>query len=1146
MTFRPHLASDEKVWQVFKALNDIKLQSLPVSPSLKDRVDYLTDLMLGIQVLEQNKEVIQSIQKKQESFWGWTQSWVTREQVLVNDFNSLETHLDRCLSEIEHSDNQEPFEHLFKDEFLKIERFSELSPKERLELYHFLDKMDILSKTSTVQKKCPSLKRIIQVKKEQIHVLLSINLQNWEAHFSRILENRQEDHEVICHLQSALNSFKKEFSDLKIGPLDKTTKDIIKNIEKIIEKFPKAKDLTSNKTIFSDPQKIHSEWLEFEHAMGLSEQGDPEQLTPHQQLIQYYYETGRLLLAKHHLKNTPHPTLATLIDEKLATINDWKKLPLDTFIYTDTYKPSPKSIPYPENIKHVVCLKTLDSSIFDTLKNVEEMILEIELDGRELQLFIINKLPVLKNLKSFTLKNQSLRCLSNHNELMEALKECPLLESLKLNTPLPLYPVGSSTIDLTSFPNLRTLQLKVVAETYFKISTAKILPKLEHLDLDLVNYSDASVDFSSFPNIKTLRLISSRPHRLHTKNFSVLDLENLYHLKTLELNNVDVVDSSGNKIPFDFSYHPKLTSLKIMNKNDTFKIKNSKRLSLLENLEWENVVFVDSSGDFLDSWGFSIPFDVSYHPKLTSLKITNNGSNCKIKGLKTLTHLQALSLKHVQLAHEQVSIINKTIIMPPSLKRLSLDSVGFPYHFDISHCRSLQKISLRYLSTSLYSENLLNTYQRFFVHGFGSCENLTDLDITGCILSPSEPALRNELRELPQKLIHLNLSRNNFDNISFIPFSRLPNLRTLDLRHNCINTLPDELAQLPSSCRVDLESNRLTNHILENFNSVLSRVQLENPQLGPHLYAPIRDNISQSNGFSLKDILLFWSQEIAKIIPVDFTKQSASKMKNDTDTHPSSQLSEDDQASLAKFLNRLTGIKDYLTPSTQNLVIKRVYDLLTLIDQKEDVRRDVLTIIKEGLASCDDRVTTAFDELEILVALHDDKKTLQEKAKLIIGLHRYKLLQEKINEASTKKLTGVKDEIELLLYAQLHLTKRLELPISTQNMLYPKMGETIVPYIHNIGKDILQQTSSLDDCCRILRNYISWDEYLKKQYSTQFQEIKALMDDKLEKLETDHLNSNEYNEQSQKVMRSYNEENDKLLDTLTTQILSQSIASSSS
>ncbi|MFY7842631.1 MAG: NEL-type E3 ubiquitin ligase domain-containing protein [Rhabdochlamydiaceae bacterium] len=1135
MTFRPHLASDEKVWQVFKALNDIKLQSLPVSPSLKDRVDYLTDLMLGIQVLEQNKEVIQSIQKKQESFWGWTQSWVTREQVLVNDFNSLETHLDRCLSEIEHSDNQEPFEHLFKDEFLKIERFSELSPKERLELYHFLDKMDILSKTSTVQKKCPSLKRIIQVKKEQIHVLLSINLQNWEAHFSRILENRQEDHEVICHLQSALNSFKKEFSDLKIGPLDKTTKDIIKNIEKIIEKFPKAKDLTSNKTIFSDPQKIHSEWLEFEHAMGLSEQGDPEQLTPHQQLIQYYYETGRLLLAKHHLKNTPHPTLATLIDEKLAKINDWEKLPLDTFVYTNTYQPSHESLLYPENIKHVVCLKTLDSTIFDTLTNVEAVIL-IDTDEKALEPFIKDKLHTLKNLKSFTLNSKRNLSLSKRNQLIEALKQCSSLESLKIasRTELTidarrnfryenLRPMDLPTIDLTFFPHLKTLHVNqpTVISNFHKSSL---------IDLSMV----------VIPACKS----------------SYDELIKPSHLKNLESLSLSFIQSSINRL--DCSALKNIKTLKIS--SDKYcRILISKTLRKLEHLDVDLVIPSGTFEHYLDIGYYDTHrIDFSFFPNIKTLSFVSKGENrLVIQNFESLAHLQDLYLENVILGK---GIIRRTILMPPSLNKLKLFDVDCPWYLDISHCRNLQYID--YVTSELEGER---SSSHSCIKGFSSCENLTHLSIKRCKKLLSNHAFKNELRELPQKLIHLDLTSNRLDHVSFIPFPKLTNLRSLNLRDNTIHTLPDELAQLPSSCTVDLERNGIPNLILANFNSVISRVQSENPRLGPNVHKPIHESqyylsdLEKSllslgkelkrtkEGFpyddSLKNSLLFWDKKIIETNLEGCYQKSYIEFVHNIDAYLSSK---NDQAILAKFLNRLTGIKNYQTPSTRKIVIKRVYDLLTLMAQKEDVRTAVLAIIKEVLESCHDRVSTAFDELEILVALHDDKKTPQEKAKLVIGLHRYKLFQEKINEASTKKLKGVENEIELFLYAQLRLTEKLEMPISAKKSLsyFSVMKEMVDTHIDDIGNDILQQTSSLDHCCQILRNHISWDEYLKKQYSPQFKEISNTIDKK--QIDPKTLTSDKYEEECQKLKELHEERNEELLNRLTRQILSQFLSSSSS
>ncbi len=107
------------------------------------------------------------------------------------------------------------------------------------------------------------------------------------------------------------------------------------------------------------------------------------------------------------------------------------------------------------------------------------------------------------------------------------------------------------------------------------------------------------------------------------------------------------------------------------------------------------------------------------------------------------------------------------------------------------------------------------------------------------------------------------------------------------------------------------------------------------------------------------------------------------------------------------------------------------------------------------------------------------------------------------------------------------------------------MGEAIDSHIELIEDQILKATSSLDDCCRILRHYSSWDEYLKKQYGPQFEVISNTIYEKLEELNPQTLSSKQYEEECQKLKKLHEERNEELLNRLTREILSQFLSSSS-
>ncbi|MFY7843198.1 MAG: NEL-type E3 ubiquitin ligase domain-containing protein [Rhabdochlamydiaceae bacterium] len=594
---------------------------------------------------------------------------------------------------------------------------------------------------------------------------------------------------------------------------------------------------------------------------------------------------------------------------------------------------------------------------------------------------------------------------------------------------------------------------------------------------------------------------------------------------------------------------------------DIFIRENISKLEKLKSFEFK------SSGPLCASRYKELIQNLKKSPLLTSLKINTGLSTSSLTTLD-LTFFPRLKTLHLnqpsivsnfdKSSLTDVSLVfdffNQTsyseFIQRKNLKNLEFLSLvveGNSIHIlDTSYLENIKILKIRSNSKeALFIRNVNRCSELKTIHSvikeLKSCENLFHLEMRNCAALFSNHDFINQFGEVSGNLNYLDLSGNQLNNMSFIPFSNLREIRNLNLSRNNINTLPDELAQLPSFCRIDLTYNRLTVDILHNFQSVVSRVQSRHTQLGPSLSSDIYDHRSiDSLPLSLQAILDFWDEEIAN--KKGWFNKAITNITNDLKSENAKQI-------LAKFLNRLTGIKDYHNHITKPNVIERVDRFLTSIAKNKDLQQNALRMIRDNLANCDDRTTKIFDELEILVALHDEKKSLQQKATLVIGLHRYRLLQQKIHEIATKELTGVKDEVELLLYAQLCLENTLGLPVSTKNMLYLSKGKMIDPYIDDIKNHILQQTSSIDDRFLILRKYSSWDKELKKQYSNRFEKISNTIHENLNKPDKENpetLTSEKYQEKCQKLKKLHEEKNDELLHELTREILIQSVSSSSS
>ena len=126
----------------------------------------------------------------------------------------------------------------------------------------------------------------------------------------------------------------------------------------------------------------------------------------------------------------------------------------------------------------------------------------------------------------------------------------------------------------------------------------------------------------------------------------------------------------------------------------------------------------------------------------------------------------------------------------------------------------------------------------------------------------------------------------------------------------------------------------------------------------------------------------------------------------------------------------------------------------------------MVAAIAEGLESCGDRVLIMFNDLEILWQSYQENMTEERVRALAIGQGRYELIKKYAQESVRKRRLG--DEIETILFLHLALRERLNLPISTQGMLYPacsgvdeEMLGSITALVESFSDDTLLANSSI-------------------------------------------------------------------------------------
>lgn len=307
---------------------------------------------------------------------------------------------------------------------------------------------------------------------------------------------------------------------------------------------------------------------------------------------------------------------------------------------------------------------------------------------------------------------------------------------------------------------------------------------------------------------------------------------------------------------------------------------------------------------------------------------------------------------------------------------------------------------------------------------------------------------------LPAGLRMLDLFENNFT--SFAGICLPPGLTHLDLGDNMLRELPDSIPDLPSACVVNVENNRFSPEYVVHFQELLSRRRAEDPTRSPLVTMTISDDgLSDDDGvLPLEEQLKTWAVEFAA--PSN-KKACLVNYKQLLD------LADSEKAMLSKYLGKLHGIADYRDPAARPQVIHRVECMLQLACENAEFRSAMFDLITEGLGSCGDRVLIVFNEIEIQWQMHREELSDEAAARLAIRTQRYELLKQ--HAVDVAKQHGLGDQIETILYFHIHLREKLDLPISTEGMLYPACS------------GVTQQM--LDDACSFLGK-ISDRELLEK------------------------------------------------------------------
>ena len=205
-------------------------------------------------------------------------------------------------------------------------------------------------------------------------------------------------------------------------------------------------------------------------------------------------------------------------------------------------------------------------------------------------------------------------------------------------------------------------------------------------------------------------------------------------------------------------------------------------------------------------------------------------------------------------------------------------------------------------------------------------------------------------------------------------------------------------------------------------------------------------------------------------------------------------LRPDQTADLIHFLGRLTGTADYQNQASRPVLAQRVIDVMALLAGSVRVRVDALVRIHNAISTCDDRVILALDDLETLQLLTSAETMAVKNSNpcelRALGLKMMRLDEVKRIAHNHMKTLNWVDDIEVELAFQIGVRKHLDLPGSTQNMIFRGCA-------HVSEQDIAKAVEQVKENCSeahlnvYLDRWAPWQKYQRHQAMPTFDQLKS-------------------------------------------------------
>lgn len=534
----------------------------------------------------------------------------------------------------------------------------------------------------------------------------------------------------------------------------------------------------------------------------------------------------------------------------------------------------------------------------------------------------------------------------------------------------------------------------------------------------------------------------------------------------------------------------------------------------------ENPKKYDTISDQFNEWIYQNKLSLQNVQELDLNNVDFTKLALRLDQFPQLKSLNLKSSKNVE------HFLSKT---PPSLnqlKTIDLTSTGlttFPSSL-VSQCPCLEQLDIssnqitalpeaNCLPQSLKTLNISNNKLATFPSPASPLPLLEKLD-----LSFNEITILPSLVQFPS-LKALNISSNQ---IAALPEADcLPqSLTVLDISNNrSIRAIPDSILQMRAGCRIAVEG-IFSYDIFRAFYRRILDIRMHTfSQYGVNLQGSMSDSLRMINGDlrrlspevsaareailapsyeeaaeSFEQTLLFWLtqyqekfSQLCQTAPNRLPETCAKEKICPAFYNPL--VHHGERGKLSLFLERLKTSKDYLDGGTNQIqLIRRVYRMLELAALDLRFCEILFPLLHDACSTCDDRPALVFNrvemQIELFTAKEKDEKAL---AKLCIGLKRVELLQK----CAEKRITQLKlpDPVEVFLFYETELRVKLELPVSTENMIFKNYAEITPAMLQEDAQQVLAKTRSPDDIQVILLEQEVWHDRMKQIHEAAFKKM---------------------------------------------------------